>query len=300
MDEEDTAPKLGWDHQTFLVDGQPFYPDLSESGNTILVRLPCGPHSELNWEIPSTSKRIIWEFVCGLDEPFFPFTDELRFQALSLACKQFTQTLWPRYKDQTLGGILYRGPADISPFFLWNDLQKANYASITRPNQFSDFPGFCLDVLYSYVQLLAYLLPDELPLMLCFDVKMIPSLSRALSLLSRERFNHFLIAVSSNKWPMPAFHYDEHSISFLPLQASKGLCFPKASQMNEETFFHIDKIIKGLYESNSSFRVIFEEYLTEQWDHLDEILVLPQALSAQGRRKLAGFKAAGGSVLEIE
>ena len=46
MDEQETF-SLGWDHQNFLVDGAPFYPDLSEEGNTLLVKLPCEPHESL-------------------------------------------------------------------------------------------------------------------------------------------------------------------------------------------------------------------------------------------------------------
>src|SRR5690242_8777191 len=102
MDDEKT-PKFGWNQETFLIEGKPFYPDLTESGNTVCIRLPCQPHSNLQWEIPPTSKYILWEFVCDLETPYFPLTDELRFHSLTLACKHFSQTLWPQYKEQTLG-----------------------------------------------------------------------------------------------------------------------------------------------------------------------------------------------------
>ncbi|HAB98707.1 MAG TPA: hypothetical protein DCE71_02660 [Parachlamydiales bacterium] len=295
MDEE-APPKLSWDYQTFLIDGAPFYPT---PDNTLIVELPCQPHADLSWTVPSTTKKILWRFVFDLEAPFFPLTDEQRFQALALACKHFSQTIWPLYKEQSLGGILFQGSADFHSHFLWNDLQKTNYETWTEQNKNAHPQFFCADALSSYCQLLAHHLPDELPLVLCFDASPLPSLTRALNLLSRERFEHFLIAIQAPRWPMPSLRYNQDGLSFLPLSALTGLCFPKNECMTEETFFEIDKIIDALYESNHPFRVVFEEFLAEQWDGLDEIQVLPHSLSAQGRRKLLGFEAAGGTVREL-
>lgn len=297
MDDE-LPPKLGWNRETFLIDGKPFYPDLSDSGNTLLVRLPCEPSSNLQWDIPSTSKRILWEFSCGLHKPFTPLTDELYFQSLALACKHFSQTLWPIYKDQTLGGILYKGSANFQAHFLWNDLHKTNYETWKNNNPHSDINSFCADAFSSYFQLLAYQLPDELPLVLCFDPPP-SSLSRALHLLSRERFEHFLLATSDPRWPIPALYWTLNTLSFRPIQTSTGLCFPKNGSLHDELFFQLDKILQTFYESNRPFRIVSEAFLTEEWDQLDEIHIIPQALSPQGRRKLLGFEAAGGKIREI-
>jgi hypothetical protein len=293
---EETPPNLSWDHQTFLVDGAPFYPD---SENTLIILLPCQPHADLNWKVPATSKKILWKFAFDLESPFFPLVDELHFQTLALACKHFSKIIWPQYKEQTLGGILYQGSADLSSHFLWNDSQKANYEAWTEQNKNAHPQFFCADAFSSYFQLLAHHLPDELPLVLCFDTTSLPSLARTLNLLSRERFEHFLIAVQAPFWPIPSLHFTEDSLSFHHLVASLGLCLPKNESMNEEKFFEIDKIIHALYESNQPFRVVFEEFLTEQWDGLDEIQVFAHSLSSQGRRKLLGFEAAGGIVREI-
>lgn len=298
MDEEEVS-KLGWDHQTFLLDGKPFYPDLSASGDTILIKLDCRPHADLNWAIPSTAKKILWEFDFGLNEPFFPLTDELRFQSLSLACKHFSSVIWPAYKDQSIGGILYRGSADFSSHFLWNDLQKASQTSWQELHPNGNQSHFCADAFSSYFQLLAHHLPDELPLILCLDARSISSLSKALHLLSRERFEHFLLAIQREKWPQPGYYWDETTFFFKNQPAAIGLCFLKNSSMTEERFFEFDKILDELYESNQPFRVIFEEFLTEQWDQLDEIHIIRDSLSSQGLRKLKGFEAAGGKVKEI-
>jgi hypothetical protein len=51
-----------------------------------------------------------------------------------------------------------------------------------------------------------------------------------------------------------------------------------------------------LLQSPVSFKPVYESLLTEQWDGLDEIYVLSEALTPQGKRKLLGFEAAGGKV----
>jgi len=298
MDEEQT-PKLGWDHKTFLIEGAPFYPDFSASGDTILVDLACEPNSDLNWTLPSTSKKILWNFQFGLESPFFPLTDEFRFQALAASCRHFSETVWPTYKDQTIGGILYRGSADFFSHFLWNDLQKANQEEWQERFPTAHPQLFSADAFASYFQLLAHLLPDELPLVLCMDIRYLPSLARSLNLVSRERFEHFLLAIRGEKWPQDAYLWDENSLTFHSREASIGLCFPQSASFTEEKFFEFDKILLDLYESNQPFRVVFEEFLTEQWENLDEILILPNSLSSIGQRKLKGFEAAGGKVREL-
>lgn len=48
------------------------------------------------------------------------------------------------------------------------------------------------------------------------------------------------------------------------------------------------------------FKVIGEEQLTQKWDGLDSLIVQAEALSPQGKRKIAGFKAAGGTLIAAE
>ena len=297
MDEEE-IPKLGWDHQTFLFEGKPFYPDLTD--NTTLIRLPCEPHSDLNWKIPCVGdKRILWEFDLGLAHPFFPIDDELRFKALVLALKHFSQTIWPKYKDQTLGAILYRGSAEFSLNFLWTEQQRENKrAWVLERGGVSNDLLFSADAFAAYFQLLAHSLPDELPLLLCFDERFLSSIARALNLLTKERFEHFLIAVRSKNWPMPGLRWDEETLYFHPIQASFGICLPEAASMTEELLNQIDETIRRYDEMNLAYRVIPEAFLAEQWEGVDEICIFPEAMSPQGARKLRGFVAAGGVVEE--
>src|SRR5579872_6498476 len=70
----------------------PLYSVREGRGMTII--LDARPHSDLDWEIPKEG-AVAWEFHLGLDEPYFPLEDEMRFQALSLALQRFTQEIWP-------------------------------------------------------------------------------------------------------------------------------------------------------------------------------------------------------------
>lgn len=296
-DEDEIFLKLSWDHQNFLIEGKAFYPDLKS--NAILVDLPCQPHADLNWIIPTTSKKILWNFDFGLEKPFFPLLDDLHFQSLLAACKHFSKTIWPSYKDQSIGGILIQGSADFSSNFLWNDAQKESQKEWQTLHPNSHPHLFCADAFSSYFQLLAHSLPDELPLVLCLDAHPLPSLARSLNLLSRERFDHFILAIQAEKWPQPSYRWDKTNFSFHPCDAQIALCFPKNESMTEDLFFQFDKILNQMYESNQPFRVIFEEFLTEQWEHLEEIHIVAGSLSPQGIRKLKGFEAAGGTIKEI-
>jgi hypothetical protein len=295
MDEQEIV-SLGWDHQNFLIDGKPFIPDLSEEGNTLLVRLPCQPHEDLQWTIPDTAKRLLWEFDLGLHRPFFPLEDELHFQSLLVALKHFSNTIWPQVKERSLGGILYRGSALFGEHFLWTDSQKEQFAQGGEESK----NIFCRDAFSSYFQLLAHSLPDEMPLALCFDMRQISSRAEMLNLVSKERFEHFLLMLRTNQWPIPTLCWDDRNIwvSCMP-KHSLGVCLPQTIFMRKERLLQFDQILDRLDAEGIAFRVIYEDFLSEQWEGLDEIYVcFPDVLSLQAQRKLQGFCAAGGKVLK--
>src|SRR5690349_7170690 len=126
----------------------------------MIIRLPAQPHETLSW----AEENITWEFDLGLEAPYFPLEDELRFQSLALALTKFTNDVWPRFKDQTEGADLYRGSVDFSTFFSWTETQEANWRA-WRADQ-PDAPEehlrrlFCAEAFIAYFQMLAHKLPD--------------------------------------------------------------------------------------------------------------------------------------------
>jgi len=75
-----------------------------------MIRLPCEPRDDLDWmkQIEEAEKReeIVWEFSLGLDAPYFPLEEELRFQALSLALTKFAKEIWPQFEKKTKSAVL--------------------------------------------------------------------------------------------------------------------------------------------------------------------------------------------------
>ncbi len=241
-----------------------------------MILLPAKPHDDLHWNIEGNPS--LFEFDFGLQEPYFPLDDELYFNSLSTALTHFTKEVWPRFPEAK--AILYRGRADFSQFFKWTEAQEENYRTWKGERPGGDEAHlkrlFCAEAFVNYFQMLAHRLPDELPLSLILDPKNTGTLAETLHLLSPERFEHF------------------HLETGLQYDSAIGVCFPPDSECSSEILKQLDLLLQEL----PSFRPVYEPLLTEQWDGLDEIYVLPEALTQRGKRKLLGFEAAGGKVIE--
>lgn len=241
-----------------------------------MIKLAARPHDDLNWNIEGNPS--IFEFDLGLNDPYFPLEDELYFQSIAAALTHFAKEVWPRFPEAQ--GILYRGSADFSTFFTWTEKQLANFAVWKEDRPENDEAHlkrlFCAEAFVTYFQMLAHKLPDEMPLKLILDAKGTGTRAQTLHLMSPERFEHFIV-----EWA--------------PLSSSTlGICFPADAGATREILAKIDTLLPTL----ASFKPVYEPLLTEQWDGLDEILVFPEAVTAQGKRKLSGFLAAGGKVIE--
>jgi len=217
------------------------------------------PSDSLNWTIPPEGD-LFFRFDLGLEDPSFPWEDEMHFQALTLALTQFTEQVWPNCSERIKGALLYRGHT---------------------PAQADTFAYYC--------QMLAYKLPDELPLWLHLDVSAASPIL-AHQTLSSTRFEHFKLAVKG----LPS--YNGLNWEGERNEAPLAICFP------EETFW-TDDILKRferlLAEQTAPFRVIHERLLTEEWEGVETLLVLEGAFSGQGERKLTGFQASGGEICLI-
>lgn len=262
-----------------------------------MIRLPCRPSDPLNWEIRTEDRDILWLFDLGLDDPYFPISDEMRFQSLSLALTKFTQEIWPQFQERTKGAVLYRGGADFSAQFSWDARQKENWELWRSERPAGEETHlrrlFCADAFAHYFQLLAHKLPDELPLYLLLDGGHWGTSAERHQVVSKERFEHFHLAVKG----LPHFNgmiWDGERIVESSTHASLAICFPEESQCSSEILAKLDRMMGHLSEP---FRVIHEAFLTEEWEGVDVLHVLPEAMSSQGERKLMGFKAAGGIVV---
>ena len=136
------------------------------------------------------------------------------------------------------------------------------------------------DTLAAWLRLAASVLPEDLPLFLSFNVEAL-SRTEALALASPGRFEHFELILTPEvrqRGKNPAL----------------GVCMPQEGFVQE-----MEQVLQRLDTEEKSYRIVYEAVLTEQWDGLDEILVLENSLSPRGERNLKGFLAAGGTVKRI-
>lgn len=280
-----------WDHRQLTID-EPIAFSEREPG-ALWLELPCEPHHDLDWSLElerakNAGRNIVWKFALGLESPFFPLEDELRFQAISLALAQFSKEVWPEFKDKTVALSLYRGAADLSEKFLWTDKQRANYSE-WREGEDNALARklFCIDAFAVYFQMLSHRLPDEVPVFLLFEP--LSSISETLQVLSKERFEHFLIALRGESIARDGYIWNERGIFKRTVETKRGIVFP--NKLESMSLF--DEALKEA----GSVKVVYESFLTEEWDGLDSLIVLPGSLGSQGERKLKGFLASGGEVV---
>ena len=93
----------------------------------------------------------------------------------------------------------------------------------------------------------------------------------------------------------PAPAKADYSITSGIKEAQFGICFPSDVFCSGAILDRIDRYLAAL---KTPYRVVFESLLSEQWEGLDSLTVWPDGLSVQGKRKLMGFRAAGGTVLD--
>lgn len=263
-----------------------------------MIPLSCKPSDPLDWDIQSFPQEgpLFFRFDLGLEAPYFPIDDEMQFQSLSLALTKFTQEIWPLYQDRIRGAVLYRGSADFSACFSWTEKQKENWevwigerpagtdAQLRRL--------FCADAFAHYFQMLAHRLPDEMPLYLLLDGTGIGSIAERHQLLSRERFEHFLVATKGLPFTN-GLVWDGEEIREPQDKPPHALCFPEERSCSGAI---LEKMEQSIRRFETPFRVIPEAFLTEEWEGVDALYVFKEMLSPQGDRKVKGFLATGGVV----
>jgi hypothetical protein len=311
------------DHGGFYLHGVPFYPLVQEEddslvdwSNACLIRLPARLKDDLNWsqeskraeQVVAAGKRLFWELDLGLDSFLFMPEDSSSFYAFSLAVEEFSKQLWPLFQEHTFGVALYRGSLP--------SLQ--NFPSMHWENLFLEWTAehkgdevlYRAQMLAEYLHRLLSFLPETVLPFALIDVGQGVSLAKAAQVFSSARFEHVHLAIKGAEIPHSGICWrgGHPAKGWLgptcpPLRSSSvpflGVLLPSDSCLNSSLSEILQDLLHHLTEKEESFRVISEEKLTEQWNGLDELIVISKAVSIQGRRKLLGFIAAGGKVLTV-
>ena len=250
--------------------------------------------------------RIFWDIELGLfDKLTKPLHNQSQFLSLSLSLDHFRDTLWNKYRSQTIGLSIYRGSPDFqhaiyrddkieSDWNLWKDGKDLNQDL---------FSLFCANLGSEYLNLLTNRMPDTLPCFAFFDPTEISKPILIAQLLTKERYPTILLSTKNSSGLGGDFIWKETSASdqllHVDISATKiGVCLPPLAHFGMHSEL-INEVLLKLKNNNDLFRIIPEHMLTTDWDYLDYLIVQSTALSTQGRRKLLGFCAAGGTIVTI-
>jgi hypothetical protein len=317
------------DHHGFYRDGHPFFPWIQEQpfplmdwSNTVFLRLPASLKDDLEWakekiqaeQISASGKYILWGIDLELSAFTFAPEDSAAFFSFSIAIEEFTTHFWPMFQKQTFGVVLYCGKCPSERHFppaIWDPafLEWANSFHSVSDKALYDL--YCIQMLSEYLHRLVAFLPEAILPFALIDVMSVQSPGRVAQLFSKERFEHIQIALRGATCPFSGICWDEGQnaqgylgknprVTEAALATSLGLYLPKDGYIDALFTHELDRLIFKLKQRQTSFRIIPEEKLTEQWDGIDRLIVSSQSISPQGKRKLLGFIAAGGSVITFE
>ena len=265
--------------------------------------------ADLNWNQScekarmhqNQEKKIFWQLNLGLFQHLtLPLANQTQFNALFLSLEHFRDTIWKEFERDSLGLCFYNGNADFSQDFQWDEDQEKNWLGWLQdrsiPIQKDTHPNnphmhwlaqlYCRDAAADYLQLLAANLTDTIPLYLALDCSTIADPLQYARLTTGERFEPFHLIL-------------QKGILAQPEQATVGICLPSMHLILDCFYEGLAEAIEHLMLNQTTFRIIPEYYLINQWDGLDYLVVVASSINPQARRKLQGFCAAGGTILTL-
>lgn len=301
--------------------------------NAVMIKLDGKTQADLSWKKEQALAKqcveagyaIFWEIDLGLFHRLpLPLDNQGQFLALTLALEHFRDTLWKEFKHKTLGLSIFRGALDFSANFSWDVQQIDNLKNWLKElfhdeAQFEQETGlplksfheaepeylsqndhanqlkrlFCRDAAVEYLSLLATRLPDALPCYLFLDAESFDNPLWEAQLLNPERFDLLNLSLKHTTLPWdPLLQRGRDPVKV-------GLCLPPMDMYRAENFAGLQKALEFLLKKAIPFKIIAESHLITCWDGLDYLIYVPGGLSPQGKRKLQGFCAAGGTVVTL-
>src|SRR5579872_3728900 len=315
------------DHTHFFYANDIFIPLIQEGkgeGNVHSIRLPAGLEEDLSWESQIISaedavkegKLLFWQFDFGFEKKQISLKDSALFYSFGIALEQFFEKIWSKFKEETFGVSLFRGSADFSQLFIWDQENQDQYLEWLKdtyrdpsPNSYY-FSVYCAHLFSEYLQRLISYLPDQLLVFCLLDLSFLSRRAEAAHLLSKEHFSHLHLAVKGAFLPLSGLTWQEGNslggwigegsprFNTSP-SLSIAFSFPGDYYCSPQILSALEKTFRQLQERKISYRLIPESLLVEQWDGIDFLIVHSESLSPQGRRALKGFCAAGGTLVVI-
>lgn len=310
------AAGLIWDKPHFYLDGEIFIPKIfemqtlgepvPENYNVVAIKLDGRVSADLDWKAMDEAAqrycdkglKLLWKLDLGFfDRLKSPLSNQSQFLSLTLSLEHFRDALWKKFKDQTLGVCLYDGPADFASQLPWDEHLNNNYLAWGNKALGENFQEsksyfqtlFARDAVAEYLTLMANRMPDALQIFLMLNIDSPIDHMLEAQLVNRERFDRFHLIIKNGRLPAQATYQD----------AAIGICLPGYHLIAPSFYYRLEEVMNELLEKKIPFRIIPESFLINEWDGLDFLIVDPAGLSSQGKRKLQGFCAAGGTVATV-
>lgn len=276
---------------------------------------------------------LFWELDLGLFSQLpMPLSHQTQYLSLGISLDHFRESLWNEFASSSVGVCYYRGSADFFGQFQWDSEHEKNFKSWLM-QVFQDVDVFvhetgistysfdaismerckqnsigksllslyCRDVAADSLFLLSTHLSAQIPSYLLLDVSQVSSPLLKAQLTAGDRFDAFHLAVKGTSWKANRLYWGEGVISHRESsqQTTIGVCLPPYQMCRPSHYSGLDKALTKLMEYHIPFRVIPESFLVTEWDGLDELIFVPEGLTAHGKRQLQGFCAAGGTVVTL-
>lgn len=277
-----------------------------------VLDFPATLDHDLDWQSQKKLAKQAFErgeqFFCQFD---FGLSSSLSlyepsyFQSFALAIKHFIDHFWSPYKDSISGISLFEGSLDFLLKNEWKEEYRDNFSEWLESETSLDpfliqnhirdateweqhlYSLFKINVFAGYLHRLASHFPDAIQPICSFDVSSLSHPGVIAQFLSKARFEHLLLRVTGTSLPLNEIN---------GVKPNLGVVLPPDGLCDLSVLEELEKIFEALECQKTPFRIIPEVFLTEQWDGVDTLIVIEKGLSAQGKRKLQGFSAAGGKV----
>jgi hypothetical protein len=305
-------------HQGFFLDEKAFTPCICEEEN--LIKLTADPQADLSWdeEIQKAEERsglLFWQLDLGLEKGALFLKDTSYFLSLSIALEKFSQEIWPKFKERTFGISLYKGEFDLTQRVMWDETTQelfdeylAEHADSLAESEVKRL-FFVTDLFAEFMHRLISYLPTEAAVFALFDPEKISNLALQACLFSPARFEHLHLALKHCSLPLRGLNWENGKalggvIGKGGSQKAEGrseeirraLLLPQDPACSPEVLKKLNQLIMQLEEGKIPYRLIPEPLLTEEWDGIETLFIVPEAVSAQGKRMLQGFEIAGGEI----
>lgn len=257
------------------------------------LRVHLGPNSNLDFseavkKLSEVEEKVFIEVDLDLDFDSALFYHPMRYSTYKVAVQEFDKVVAAPFEEKIAGVSLYKGETDISRIIGVSEELKEAYQEWLDDYCLIDSPFekelFSLSLLIEFLHNLGSYLPPDLPIHSLFTESHKYSLAELAQMFSKDRFMHLHYGLEES--PLP---FDRKAA-----EATAGIVLPLDENIDRSL---LDQNLKRLLQCTTSFRLLPERLITEEWHGLDTIFVMTRHMTKEATRMLKGFNAAGGKVV---